>query len=785
MKRKILISFLCAVFCLTQNLPVFAQDPVATNKELVGLEQLATDITTAKDAIKSYQNNEKDLTNMIRDLITENDALYTSLSKRSREVAELRAKFYGIPYNQAYNKAMTDMPPDRVPQRLHPDDDTLPVPVPMIDLETPTIVTNDPVSGKNRQEIDDLIADIAILHQAKNTSRNPQALADKKAEASLQAKKEMLLLEIQTLSEKQERLTEKQKSTEVKIKEKVDNLQDLEAPKKTAESHPAKAVPAPKKEPESRTSKTVPSSRKEPESRTTQAIPTPKKTAEVQPVKVPRPTKKAIETLQVRKNTLVKKVATLSEKQKSLIREQTPAVKIAEAKHNSNDTVGSLLQAKKDRLIQEIRKISEEQLIITARQNAGSHQTVVAPIPSQKEPARSLQAKKDLLTEKTKSLAEKQHSLVALKQELTTINKGLKNANNRYLEAINKIDNYYRDIKGEVSGKNYVRQTMFANLLKDYTQKTKEANMIWSAVRSRDKTLQQFKMKLAEQNTRIKNIDDNMLAMDIQLGTYKAMLTQYRNELERRATLIRDQKKLLDMTDQKLTEASTKVSVIEKTLEESNAALTRMPTGIDRIRQMLIRKDKAIKKINETINLRQEHNTGKINTLKDQVFVQTAHAEKLVAENAEITGRLDTSRKELETANERIRFLERSLENMVIRLKANRIPVAAPSTKDLDDKIMDLEAKLDRKEVQLEEARTRIFDLTHQPNTPAPVIKPTAPLSPAAEDALARARITVAELTAKLESNLAEIGRLKELLGIKEKEYPQTKKPSGQVAQKP
>ncbi|MEI8011822.1 MAG: hypothetical protein WCI27_04990 [Candidatus Omnitrophota bacterium] len=677
-----------------------ASDPLATDNEKKEIEQIVTDISTAQQAIESYQNNEKDLANMIRDLISENDALYVSLSKRSREVAELRSKFYGVPYNTAYRRAMADMPIDRVPQRLHAISNILPAPAPVTEeTASPAPAPQNAASEISQKEINALLADIAALHQQKKTSaKSPLTVP---SEDVLQAKKKQLLMEIKTLSEKQERLAAKQK--------------------------------------------TIPPN-----------------------------------------NRAIPKAAPAPVKQTNITaRPQTPVIKPSNTIPPPPKETLESLQTKKDQLVQEIKALSEKQLNLIAKNNAISKHTAAPKIqPPLKEPAKSLKAKKDLLLEKTKTMAEKQENLVALKKELTTINTGLKNANNRYLDTINDIDKYYRDIKGDVADKNYVRQEVFAKLLKSYAKKTHEVNTILNAVRSRDKALQNFKQTLAHQNTRIQTIDNDMTAKDIKVASYKSILDQYKNELERRAALIESQKKLLDMSDKKLTEVSAKVSGIEKAIQQNDASLAPIPAGVDRIKQLLLRKEKTIRKMNEAIALRQENNTGRANTLKDKIFVETTRADKLTLENKSLAEHMENQAKDLAAANERIRYLERNLENMVMKLKANRIPVITPSHKDLDDKVTELEKRLDRKQIQLENAQARIFSLTSQRDITPSSGKTALPLSPAAEDELSRARAEVAKLTAKLEENLVEINRLKSLLGIQEKK-PAPKITSGQTPKKP
>ena len=58
-------------------------------------------------------------------------------------------------------------------------------------------------------------------------------------------------------------------------------------------------------------------------------------------------------------------------------------------------------------------------------------------------------------------------NLASLKNDLTGINTALKQADSRYAQAVQKIDDYYGRIKNDVAKKNYVEQQMFSELVAD------------------------------------------------------------------------------------------------------------------------------------------------------------------------------------------------------------------------------------------------------------------------------------------------------------------------------
>ena len=100
--------------------------PVPSRTALDKANSISGDIQSLRGDIQGYERDLAMLESLIRNLITENDNLYMSLSKRSREVMDLREKAYGIRYADQYKEGMAALPPDRVPQNLHRADEILP-----------------------------------------------------------------------------------------------------------------------------------------------------------------------------------------------------------------------------------------------------------------------------------------------------------------------------------------------------------------------------------------------------------------------------------------------------------------------------------------------------------------------------------------------------------------------------------------------------------------------------------------------------------------------------------
>ncbi len=95
---------------------------VAASPSLTRLNSITADIKGLKDEILQRESETRQLYLSIRGLITENDSLYTVLRKRTRDLAELREKFQGTPYDTEYSSLMKELPPDRIAQRALPLD---------------------------------------------------------------------------------------------------------------------------------------------------------------------------------------------------------------------------------------------------------------------------------------------------------------------------------------------------------------------------------------------------------------------------------------------------------------------------------------------------------------------------------------------------------------------------------------------------------------------------------------------------------------------------------------
>ena len=107
-----------------KKLSVLPADTGATNPRAI--DQAIADIATVRNSLSEFEKDSAQLKSLIRSLMTDNDAMYQILYSRSREVAELRSKLSGTPYEQTYAQAMDGLPIDRVPQHLHKADDILP-----------------------------------------------------------------------------------------------------------------------------------------------------------------------------------------------------------------------------------------------------------------------------------------------------------------------------------------------------------------------------------------------------------------------------------------------------------------------------------------------------------------------------------------------------------------------------------------------------------------------------------------------------------------------------------
>ncbi len=403
-------------------------------------QEIISDINTAKTNLIQNEKDSRELITIIRDLITENDAIYQALYKRSREVVELREKFYGTPYGDAYNAVMKDLPIDRVPQRLHRIDDILPEE----SMAAREVAQND---------INALIEDIAAI------KKQPAATA------------------------------------------------------------------------------TV----REPE--------------------------------------------------------------------------------------------------VNPELNA------------------ALQAKREALVEKTVAITEKNNSLTELKDQLTSMNTGLKQTSNRYVEALQKIDNYYSRIKNELAKKNYVEQRMFSELVADYADKLKEIEALKSTTRTKDATLVAFKPALESANDQLRKVDSSIAASDNELSRLKELLVQYKNDL--------------NLADNKVNSISSQVTDIEKTLKDGDDQLALLKKNIAQV--------------------------------KKQGPGQTEQAETPFTSNL-----LESNQK----ANEQLKALQEQLTTINEELKKPLSPIQDDEKKALRQRVAAIEEQLKLKNKEVAETNSSINNLT-------------------------------------------------------------------------
>jgi chromosome segregation ATPase len=445
--------------------------PAATK---ASIDEVITDISNIKSQLTDYEKDAKDLEYMIRNLITENDALYQALYKRSREVVELREKFYGTPYGDIYEQAMKDIPIDRVPQRLHPSNDILP--------DT-----------------------------------------------------------------------------------------DAQASGAYAEGSFATAI-------------------------------------------------------------------------------------------NTGDVNG---------LIADITAL--------ARQN----KPLNTPTSQSAELREALESKREALIDTAAATAEKQQNLERIKNELTTINTGLKQGVDRYIEAINKIDNYYRTIKEEIAKKNFNEQKLFSDLVADYADKVKELEELKRATPGRSKGLTAYKPTLAAENARINDLLKNLAIRDKQLAGLKSLLVQYKQELSDRDAIIHLQQGDLNLTDKKITNIQEQVSAIEKNLSDSGKTLTELNESIDQAKQQGLARAAA---------------------------TNDMQVKEVEAKNADLAARIDLHEKALGKSGQHIRNLERQLASVTSDL--NRAIVTKESTieQPLIDKINLLTAEMATRNSKIQELQTFVDD---------------------------------------------------------------------------
>lgn len=384
------------------------------------MNQVIADISSARQELIAYEQDTRELERLIRDLITENDALYQTLYKRSREVAEMREKFYGTPYAEAYTEAMKALPIDRVPQRLHPSHDILP--------EDTAALTR-----ASTHEIDGLMQDIATL------------------EASA----------------------------------------------------------------------------------------------------------------------------------------ATPTVSTSPDKEQLNNV---------------------------------------------------LQAKRDILLQKMATLSEKQNSLDQLKNELLSINQGLKAGHSGYVEAIRRMDAYYSRLKERMARKNYTDQKMFSELVTDYASKLREIEELKRSVRTKDNALTSFKPEISRNNERLSGIDADLSIKDDEIARFKKLLSEYKQQLLVQEKIIKEQQVDISMTDEKLDAVSTQVTDIEQRLGT--------PAG------------------------------GKNNNaLLQKIDLQARHIKDLETQNSNIAAFLEKNEKAMQEAAIHIRSLEEQLVAVSTELKGPLSPI--------------------------------------------------------------------------------------------------------------
>ncbi|MEI6438297.1 MAG: hypothetical protein WCO69_06080 [Candidatus Omnitrophota bacterium] len=130
------------------------------------IDAAINDITSLKTNIARYETGTRDLEYLIRNLITENDALYAMLYTRSRELGELRAKFSGTVYAGPFDELMKSLPPDRVPQHLHQSNELL-----KLTREFPESAVN-----SQAEEVQLLVAQVAAGKQALAAGTKTDAL---------------------------------------------------------------------------------------------------------------------------------------------------------------------------------------------------------------------------------------------------------------------------------------------------------------------------------------------------------------------------------------------------------------------------------------------------------------------------------------------------------------------------------------------------------------------------------------------------------------------------------
>lgn len=177
--------------------------PPAAHDETSGFQRLgaiASDIELLKKEISQYQSDSKTLETAIRLLITENDSLYVVLSKRSRDLADLRSSLQDSSYDKEYAELMKALPPDRVPQRPIPAKEIIPGSYARVVSEA---------ASRNDAAVEELTLDIATTEQQLKDLRNkpnadPQKI--KELEKALGEKRTLLIEKTSALLQNKEDL---------------------------------------------------------------------------------------------------------------------------------------------------------------------------------------------------------------------------------------------------------------------------------------------------------------------------------------------------------------------------------------------------------------------------------------------------------------------------------------------------------------------------------------------------------------------------------------------------
>ena len=118
-------------------------------------------------------------------------------------------------------------------------------------------------------------------------------------------------------------------------------------------------------------------------------------------------------------------------------------------------------------------------------------------IPEQRE---ILGETRELTLEKTLTLAERKQNLIELQDKVQAMNTKLRDANDRYLEAINKIDRYYKSIKAEIAEKNF-RQQNRPTGTQTITVTTVDQRALENAERA-ERSYRNMQAELAERDSR-------------------------------------------------------------------------------------------------------------------------------------------------------------------------------------------------------------------------------------------------------------------------------------------